>query len=337
MKTITIDIGNTRVKVAIFDENGGLLDLFTDPDLSELLARFAYDSKDTATWRPSDNSGFGANGTAWAYIGLTYGRELINKKKNYLKAAITLKANFGLLNNTFQSDNLYVDVFNRDFARKANGTMNTYYSNAFYSDNKFQTPSFGLNNLGFGADIGLIYEKRDGRDYKYEMDCKSDNLRNDLNKYKYRIGISVIDFGQVAFNSSIPLSSITFGVDYSQQEAFRYTGNFVVQSNTANIVGSGITINRSWVGNIINLTSVGSGSAISGYYNIVSIGGTVATLDRSAGTAGSASTGFVGGCFLSPGLAAGLSVLGNRTYIRNGIVNIFPVPVLNSFLLQYYS
>ena len=26
MNTITIDIGNTRVKVAIFDENGGLVD-----------------------------------------------------------------------------------------------------------------------------------------------------------------------------------------------------------------------------------------------------------------------------------------------------------------------
>jgi hypothetical protein len=118
------------------------------------------------------------------------------------------------------------------------------------------------------------------------------------------------------------LSSITFGVDYSQQDAFRYTGNFVVQSNTANIVGSGITINRSWVGNIINLTSISAGSAISGYYNIVSIGGTVASLDRSAGTAGSASTGYVGGCFLSPGKAAGLCVLGNKMYIKSGIYGI---------------
>lgn len=37
MNTVTIDIGNTRVKVAIFDENGGLIDLFTDPDLADLL------------------------------------------------------------------------------------------------------------------------------------------------------------------------------------------------------------------------------------------------------------------------------------------------------------
>ena len=127
---------------------------------------------------------------------------------------------------------------------------------------------------------------------------------------------------ELGCGTAASLSSIAFGVDYSQQDAFRYTGNFIVQATTTNIVGSGITINRSWVGNIINLTSVGSGSAISGYYNVVSIGGTVATLDRSAGTAGSASTGFVGGCFLSPGLAAGLSVLGNRTYIRNGIYGI---------------
>jgi hypothetical protein len=114
------------------------------------------------------------------------------------------------------------------------------------------------------------------------------------------------------------LSSITFGVDYSQQDAFRYTGNFVVQATTSNIVGSGITINRSWVGNLINLTGVGAGLAISGYYNIASVGGTVATLDRSAGTAGSASTGYVGGAFFSPGQAQSIKVSSNKTYIKSG-------------------
>jgi hypothetical protein len=118
------------------------------------------------------------------------------------------------------------------------------------------------------------------------------------------------------------LSSITFGVDYSQQDAYRYTGTFVVQATTTNIIGSGITINKSWVGNLINLTGVGSGLAISGYYNIASVGGTVATLDRSAGTAGSASTGYVGGCLLTPGIAAGLSVLGNKMYIKTGVYGI---------------
>ena len=118
------------------------------------------------------------------------------------------------------------------------------------------------------------------------------------------------------------LSSITYGVDYSQQDAYRYTGNFVVQAATTNIVGSGITINRSWVGNLINLTSMGAGSAISGYYNIASVGGTVATLDRTAGTAGSTSVGYVGGALSSPAMASGLSVLGNKIYIKTGIYTI---------------
>lgn len=118
------------------------------------------------------------------------------------------------------------------------------------------------------------------------------------------------------------LSTITFGVDYSQQDTFRYTGTFVVQATTTNIVGSGITINRSWVGNLINLTGVGAGLAVSGYYNITSIGGTVATLDRSAGTAGSASTGYVGGALFTPGMAAGLCNLGNRMYIKTGTYGI---------------
>jgi hypothetical protein len=115
------------------------------------------------------------------------------------------------------------------------------------------------------------------------------------------------------------LSSITFGVDYSQQDSYEYTGTFVVQANTTDIIGSGITINKNWVGNLINLTSTAPGSATVGYYSIMSVTGNTARLDRSAGTAASTSVGYVGGALASPGMAAGLSVLGNKIYIKNGL------------------
>lgn len=115
--------------------------------------------------------------------------------------------------------------------------------------------------------------------------------------------------------SSATLSSITFGIDYSQQDTYEYTGTFVVQANTSNIVGSGITIDRNWVGNIINLVD---GTVNAGYYNILSVSSGVATLDRSVGTASATSIGYVGGAFFSPGKASGLKVAGNKTYIKAG-------------------
>ena len=86
--------------------------------------------------------------------------------------------------------------------------------------------------------------------------------------------------------SSATLSSITFGIDYSQQDSYEYTGTFVVQANTSTIVGSGITIGNNWVGNIINLVD---GTVNAGYYNILSVSAGVATLDRAVGTAAATS------------------------------------------------
>ena len=115
--------------------------------------------------------------------------------------------------------------------------------------------------------------------------------------------------------SSATLSSITFGIDYSQQDSYEYTGTFVVQANTSNIVGSGITIGSNWVGNIINLVD---GTVNAGYYNILSVSAGVATLDRAVGTAAATSTGYVGGAFASPGKAQSIKVLCNKTYIKSG-------------------
>jgi hypothetical protein len=115
--------------------------------------------------------------------------------------------------------------------------------------------------------------------------------------------------------SSATLSSITFGIDYSQQDSYEYTGTFVVQANTSTIVGSGITIGNNWVGNIINLVD---GTVNAGYYNILSVSAGVATLDRSVGTAAATSIGYVGGAFASPGKAQSIKVSSNKTYIKSG-------------------
>jgi hypothetical protein len=123
----------------------------------------------------------------------------------------------------------------------------------------------------------------------------------------------------IGCGTAATLSSITFGVDYSQQDSFEYTGTFVVQASTSNIAGSGITIDRNWVGNVINLVD---GTVNAGYYNILSVTSGIATLDRTVGTAGATSIGYVGGALASPAMASGLSVLGNKIYIKTGIYTI---------------
>lgn len=193
----------------------GVKILVNGNNVNEKLARFMYDSKDSSSWGASSSKDFSAGGGSWGYIGLTYGRVLMDKNRNFLKAAVTVKANVGLANMNLTSPDLYVNFKDRNIIQDANGSYNIKYSQSFYdSTGKFVMPSFSFSNLGFGTDIGVIYERRDKDEYTYEMDCKMDNVINNVNKYRFRVGVSVTDFGTVAYKSKIPLSS--FKLDSSK-------------------------------------------------------------------------------------------------------------------------
>jgi outer membrane protein OmpA-like peptidoglycan-associated protein len=94
---------------------------------------------------------------------------------------------------------------------KANGVLDVQLSTQFQVNGKGQPDSFNFfKNMGLGADIGFVYEKRNGENYNYTMDCKDDNVRKDLNKYSFRIGISLIDFGYINWKGQAPIRRIFF-------------------------------------------------------------------------------------------------------------------------------
>ncbi len=87
-----------------------------------------------------------------------------------------------------------------------NGPGGTYLTNATgriflnTTDANFKDYDFGdffkFNGHGFGGDIGIVYEYRPNLDYsKYENDRFA-------NKYKVKIGVAVLDVGEIKFNKS---------------------------------------------------------------------------------------------------------------------------------------
>lgn len=83
-----------------------------------------------------------------------------------------------------------------------------------------------------------------------------------------------------------------FGIDYSQQDTakFSYTD---LAGTTTSITSATNPFNTSMVGNIIHITS-GTGFT-AGWYEIVSVSGSTATIDRSAGATGSSGVATLGG------------------------------------------
>lgn len=112
------------------------------------------------------------------------------------------------------------------------------------------------------------------------------------------------------------------GTDYSQQNAAQvaYTDLVIGNPTTTDLTSAANPFTAVAVGNIINIT--GGTGFTTGRYEVVSVAGNVATMDRAVGTAGSTSgTGNLGGAVVSPNNIASTVVAGNTIWIKSGSYN----------------
>jgi outer membrane protein OmpA-like peptidoglycan-associated protein len=120
---------------------------------------------------------------AFVEVGVPYSRVIIDKKKRFLKAGITIKYLRG-------EENEYFHVENLDY--KYDATDNKVDLTADVSYGKYNTS--GKSGIGF--DLGVEYEYRpNARKYK------NGEFHKHENKYKYRVGLSITDIGSIAYPS----------------------------------------------------------------------------------------------------------------------------------------
>lgn len=197
---------NSKNAIGFFTRSRAILNV---DDFDEPLAksiREAFDDKDF--WKKrfkDDNVSFQFN--AWSEYGLSYGRVLLDDNENFLKAGINLKVLQGL-------GSAYLFVQNLDYYISNKDTVSVFKTNITYGHTTnffFKSDSNGnplntklkykfISNPSLGADIGLVYEYRpDYVQHKYNMDGKKDLWRRDENKYKVRIGVSLLDWGKMKY------------------------------------------------------------------------------------------------------------------------------------------
>ncbi|MGB0884951.1 MAG: thrombospondin type 3 repeat-containing protein [Chitinophagales bacterium] len=149
---------------------------------------------------------------AWAEIGLTYGREIIDLGDHYVKGAFTGKLNQGFASLYTYSDNLNI-TFPTDSTVSINNSDITYDISTNFLDfsNSAINPetSFKLRP-SFSADFGFVYEWRPNVDeYKYELDGNPNVLNPKKNKYKLKASLSFTDIGFLRFLRSPHSKKIT--------------------------------------------------------------------------------------------------------------------------------
>ncbi len=154
----------------------------------------------------------GIKGMAWADIGVTYSRVVLDKDKHFLKVGATIKVVKGLgalyayanqFDYRFDSKDT-ITLLNADM--KVGATKNLEY---FLPDNDFDAMGLlkgfidsKVSKWSAAGDIALVYEFRKDKDkYKYNMDCK-DMYYNERDKHFVQVGFSVINIGRLSFTKS---------------------------------------------------------------------------------------------------------------------------------------
>ncbi|MCE3259276.1 MAG: hypothetical protein K0S12_917, partial [Bacteroidetes bacterium] len=186
------------------------------------------------------NDHFSTNTMSWLEYGITYAHVFKSDNEHYFKAGVTPKLLQGLAaaymdikdfefrfkDNINLNDSSFLDIFNTEvkyghsenleFPENKTNTTNPFVDDPtlYYTlglapadpndpNSKLKLQSYPRMESfpGFGLDLGFVYEYRPDHDkYRYEMDGKTGLWRKDQNKYKLKVGVSVLDIGGIRFS-----------------------------------------------------------------------------------------------------------------------------------------
>ncbi|GEO06600.1 hypothetical protein AAE02nite_42640 [Adhaeribacter aerolatus] len=220
---------------------------FQGNNISENLAKL-IDTKETDDLlnKVNDGNEFSLNGNLNQEYGLAYGRELYNTGKHVLKGGLNVKRVTGIYSSYLVNEDLRFKLTERTDANAEPynvleiENINTRYGYVTNDDFSIEEitntddpvelarnmgkwlTNGGALGKGWGMDLGFTYEYRPQIDnYKYTIDSVQ-YLNHRKNKYKYRLGISLMDVGGVRYKSpdvhSLDISRQRVEIDFRDFE-----------------------------------------------------------------------------------------------------------------------
>jgi hypothetical protein len=193
-------------------------------DIDSKLAEQLIDETDDHTGFPytiSSSNNMVVNVNGWTEFGVSYAREAYAKGNHYLKGGISLKYLAGAANAAININNLNgtlaLDaVTNEPYLTNSRGAIGLSFGGINTSDIEADD-LLQFKSRGFGADLGFVYEYRP--DTAGAMRNNSGELRRDLNKYKFRIGLALLDVGSIKYDRDLSRSG-SYGINISAAQRF---------------------------------------------------------------------------------------------------------------------
>lgn len=214
-----------------------------DPKLA-VLAENSLDYPDL--WNVKlNNELLSFNHLSWMEYGINYAQVLKDDNEHFMKAGVRAKWLSGLVSAYMYTDNIAYDLKNSDTSFSMQGDFDYGYSGNIdgYADGSTSGFPKSASKFGLGLDLGFVYEWRPNwKEYKYDMDGETNLWRKDQEKYKMRVGVSVVDIGGMKFqkgglsrnfsvNSTNPMDLNMFNNDTSLVD-FDGTIDSLIQTGT---------------------------------------------------------------------------------------------------------
>ena len=172
----------------------------------------------TSSFTLSTNSNSQLVTNSWGEYGLSYAREIASFGPHYIKAGITVKYLSGISNNLLQINKfkttINADTFSqRAYFQNTSGIIQIANSGLSSGDVNFGK-MFGSDNKGIGGDIGIVYE------YRPDFENAGIDPKNRVkNKYKFKVGISLIDIGSIRYKTNFE-NSASYNIHISGSQRF---------------------------------------------------------------------------------------------------------------------
>lgn len=182
-------------------------------DVLPEAARYSYSELEDSSLFTRDPRQFRArdfkfDAMAWQEYGFSYGTVFHNENGHLFKGAVTLKYLAGITAAYVRDADIYFNV--ADDSTMIFGPSKFEYGRVSWNtfDGKGNADERLVNGSGFGWDIGFTYEWRNNpSSYTYEMDGEQEQ-DPEVNKYKLRIGASLIDMGRIKYKHNARVFNI---------------------------------------------------------------------------------------------------------------------------------
>lgn len=169
-------------------------------NISEDLAKLTAEGFDyePLLHKTLTNANLSVQANYWAEFGVSFATVIYNKDKHFFKAGATLKYLQGIA-----SGYMFISELNYRF--DGSDTLSLLQSNVNYGlSSNFEKdgikPFKTVSDPGLGFDVGFVYEYRpEIEKYRYNMDGREGLLRPDKDKYKLKVGVSLLDFGKINY------------------------------------------------------------------------------------------------------------------------------------------